>query len=385
MENSNQHSPDNLQDGIPIYVTRPFLPPLEELIPYLDNIWDSRIVTNRGAYHLQLEAELCKHLGVNYISLCSSGTVGLLTALRFLKIEGEVITTPYSFVATAHSLLWSGITPVFVDVDPTSLNIDPKKIEQSITSNTSAILAVHCYGTPCDVDKIEVIASKYGLKVIYDAAHAFGVDCHCGSVLNHGDLSILSFHATKVFNTLEGGAIISSDLESKLCIDKLLNFGFEDETSVSSLGINGKMSEVNAALGLLQLKYIEELIDKRSLIDKLYRQLILPVKGISCLRTSNILTENFSYFPIFVEADYSLSRDELCDKLKDHGFHVRKYFYPLITSFPMYSKYSSAGIARHPVASEAAQRVLCLPIYPELPSSIVCSLCDLMAEFNQGI
>jgi dTDP-4-amino-4,6-dideoxygalactose transaminase len=246
-----------------INVTQPFLPDLNEFLPYLEKIWGSKCLTNCGPFHEQLEEELCKYLGVKYVSLFTNGTLALVTALQSMRITGEVITTPYSFVATSHALLWNNIKPVFVDIDPETLNMDPKKIELAITPYTTAIMPVHCYGRPCDVDEIQKIADRYNLKIIYDAAHAFGVNCHCGSLLNHGDLSILSFHATKVFNTFEGGAIISSDLRTKILIDQLKNFGFLDEIKVVSLGLNAKMSEFNAALGLLQLKYIDKLIEKR--------------------------------------------------------------------------------------------------------------------------
>ncbi len=370
------------KSSFPTYVTKPFLPPLKEFIPYLEDIWNTRVLTNRGIYHTKLEEELCKYLGVNYISICSSATTGLLIALKALEIDKEVITTPYSFVATAHSLLWSGIKPVFVDVDPVTLNINPLMIEEAITTKTSAILAVHCYGTPCDVAKIKEIASRRGLKVIYDAAHAFGVESNGGSILNHGDLSIVSFHSTKVFNTLEGGAIISPDIKSKAYIDKLLNFGFEDDTSVISLGLNGKMSEVNAALGLLQLKSIKNIIKKRSIIDALYRQRISAIQGISCLQTSRAWSSNYAYFPIFVESEYPLSRDELYEKLKRLGIHTRKYFYPLITSFPMYKQFSSSNVTNHPVAAKLAAEVLCLPIFPELSTKRVIEICKMIAEFQ---
>jgi len=255
----------------PIYVTQPNLPPLTEFIPYLEQIWENKILTNNGPFHKQLEQALCDYLGVKHISLFTNGTIALVTALQALRITGEVITTPYSFVATAHSLLWNGIKPVFVDIDPNTLNLDPAKIESAINSNTTAILPVHCYGQPCDVDTIQKIADKYNLKVIYDAAHAFGVKCHCGSVLNHGDLSVLSFHATKVFNTFEGGAIISPDADIKQSIDNLKNFGFINEVTVVAPGINGKMSEINAAFGLLQLKHIDAALARRKEIDASYR------------------------------------------------------------------------------------------------------------------
>ncbi|MHB1116415.1 DegT/DnrJ/EryC1/StrS family aminotransferase [Sideroxydans sp.] len=350
----------------PIYVTRPVLPPLEEFLPYLQQIWDSKVLTNGGSFHQQLERALCDYLGVKYISLFTNGTIGLVTALQALRITGEVITTPYSFVATAHSLLWNGIKPVFVDIHPDTLNLDPAKIEAAITPSTTAILAVHVYGHPCDVDAIQKIADNYNLKVIYDAAHAFGVQYHSGSLLNHGDLSVLSFHATKVFNTFEGGAIVSPDAKTKQRIDHLKNFGFVDEVTVIAPGINGKMSEFNAALGLLQLKGIDAALQQRKAIDTRYRQAFSGVKGIRCLSAVQEDVANYAYFPILVQPGYVLSRDELYLKLREHDIFARRYFYPLISDFPMYRGLPSAAQANLSVASRASQEVLCLPIYPGL-------------------
>jgi len=350
----------------PIYVTQPSLPPLDEFIPYLQKIWDSKILTNGGPFHRQLEQALCNHLGVKYLALFTNGTIALVTALQGLHIRGEVITTPYSFVATAHALLWNGIKPVFVDIDPDTLNLDPAKIEAAITPHTTAILPVHVYGHPCNVDAIQTIADKHNLKVIYDAAHAFGVRCHCGSVLNHGDLSVLSFHATKVFNTFEGGAIICPDANTKQRIDQLKNFGFVDEVTVVAAGINGKMSELNAAFGLLQLEHIDHALARRKEIDAIYRYQLAGVKGIRCLGDSGERLGNYSYFPLLVESDYPLTRDALYLNLRDHNIFARRYFYPLISDFPMYSGLPSAQRSNLPVAVNAADRILCLPIYPEL-------------------
>ena len=350
----------------PIYVTQPSLPPLEEFIPYLEKIWENKVLTNGGPFHQQLEKALCEYLGVKYISLFTNGTVALVTALQALGVTGEVITTPYSFVATSHSLLWNGIKPVFVDIDQNTLNLDPAKIEAAITPQTTAIMPVHCYGHPCDVDAIQKIADTYNLKVIYDAAHAFGVECHCGSLLNHGDLSVLSFHATKVFNTFEGGAIVCPDEETKLRIDQLKNFGFVDETTVVAPGINGKMSEINAAFGLLQLKHIDEALEKRKAIDTAYRKQLANVPGIQCLGDAGEIKANYSYFPVLVENDYPLSRDALYEKLKEHGIFARRYFYPLISNFPMYREIPSANLNNLCEANIAAEKVLCLPIYPDL-------------------
>ena len=350
----------------PIYVTQPTLPPLEEFIPYLEKIWANRILTNGGPFHQQLEKALCDYLGVKHLALFSNGTLGLVTALQALRVTGEVITTPYSFVATAHSLLWNGIKPVFVDVDPNTLNLDPAKIEAAITPHTTAIMPVHCYGHPCDVEAIQKIADNYNLKVIYDAAHAFGVQDEGGSVLRHGDLSVLSFHATKVFNTFEGGAIICPDAKIKLRIDQLKNFGFVDETTVVAPGINGKMSEINAAFGMMQLRHIDEALAQRKRIDAAYREALRDVPGIRCLQDAGEKVANYSYFPLLVEADYPLSRDALYQKLKGNNIYARRYFYPLITDFPMYRGMPSAHRENLPVATAAAQKVICLPIYPNL-------------------
>jgi dTDP-4-amino-4,6-dideoxygalactose transaminase len=354
-----------------IYVTQPVLPPLEEFIPYLQTIWDNKILTNGGPFHRQLEQALCEYLGVKHLALFTNGTLALVTALQALRISGEVITTPYSFVATSHSLLWNGIKPVFVDIDPNTLNLDPDKIEAAITPKTTAIMPVHCYGHPCDVYRIQTIADNYGLKVIYDAAHAFGVQNHEGSILNHGDLSILSFHATKVFNTFEGGAIICPDAKTKQRIDHLKNFGFVDEVTVVAAGINGKMSELNAAFGLLQLKGIDEALQKRKAIDIKYREGLADVKGIHCLTDAGEQVANYSYFPILVQADYPLNRDDLYQKLKDNGIHARRYFYPLISDFSMYRGLASSAPANLPVAKKIAEQVICLPIYPDLDILLV--------------
>jgi dTDP-4-amino-4,6-dideoxygalactose transaminase len=352
-----------------IYVTQPVLPPLEEFIPYLQQIWDSKNLTNAGPFHQQLERALCEYLGVEYLCLFTNGTIALITALQALRITGEVITTPYSFVATSHSLLWNGIKPVFVDIDPNTLNLDPKKIEAAITPQTTAIMPVHCYGHPCDVERIQSIADTYGLKVIYDAAHAFGVQVDTGSVLKYGDLSVLSFHATKVFNTFEGGAIVCPDAKTKMRIDHLKNFGFVDEVTVVAPGINGKMSEFNSALGLLQLKGVDEALAKRKAIDARYREELADVKGIHCLLDAQEKIANFAYFPILVRPEYSLSRDALYQKLRDNKIYARRYFYPLISDFPMYRGLPSAAHSNLPVAKVVAEQVICLPIFPDLDAS----------------
>lgn len=362
-----------------IFVTQPTLPTLEEFMPYLEEIWKSRILTNCGPFHEQLERSLCNYLGVQHISLFNNCTIALITALKALRITGEVITTPYSFVATSHSLLWNDIKPVFVDIDPKTLNLDPSKIETAITPQTTAILPVHVYGHPCDVDAIQQIADKHNLKVIYDAAHAFGVRCHCGSVLNHGDLSVLSFHATKVFNTFEGGAIISPDRNTKIYIDQLKNFGFVDEVTVVESGINGKMSEMNAAFGLLQLKHIDKALSRRKELDALYRNKLIGVKGIRCLGNSEAQVSNCGYFPIMVEPDYPLDRDSLYQKLREHNIYARRYFYPLISNLRMYLELPSARAEGLPVATAAANRVICLPIYPSLTVADINKIVDCIS------
>ena len=364
----------------PIFVTQPYLPPLEEFIPYLEQIWSNKILTNCGPFHQQLEQALCEHLGVNHICLFTNGTIALVTALQALRITGEVITTPYSFVATSHSLLWNGIKPVFVDIDPSTLNLDPTMIEAAITPQTTAIMPVHCYGHPCDVEAIQKIADNYNLKVIYDAAHAFGVQCDCGSVLMHGDLSVLSFHATKVFNTFEGGAIVCPDAKTKVRIDQLKNFGHVGEVTVVAPGINGKMSEFNAALGLLQLKYIDRALARRQEIDAAYRERLRGVKGIRCLGDAGEKVANHAYFPILVDSRYPISRDELYQRLKDNGIHPRRYFYPLISEFSMYRGLPSAHRDHLPVATAAAQAVLCLPIYPDLEMAVVDTITRFIAD-----
>jgi len=364
----------------PTYVTRPFLPPLEEFIPYLQNIWDRKILTNCGPYHEQLETALCEHLGVKHIALFCNGTIALISALQALRITGEVITTPFSFVATSHSLLWNGIKPVFVDIDENTLNLDPAKIEAAITPQTTAIMPVHCFGRPCDIDAIQKIADNYNLKVIYDAAHAFGVEDARGSILRHGDLSVLSFHATKVFNTFEGGAIVCPDAKTKVRIDQLKNFGHVGEVTVVAPGINGKMSEFNAALGLLQLKYMDQVLARRKDIDVAYREGLAGIKGIRVINHGDEALANYSYFPILVGPDYPISRDDLNQNLKDSNIFPRRYFYPLISEFPMYRGLPSANKENLPIATVTAPQVLCLPIYPDLDMAIVEQIVQIIAN-----
>ena len=366
-----------------IPVTQPCLPPLEEFVSYLQTILDSKILTNSGPMHAEFEKQLCAYLGVKHIALFTNGTLALVTALQAMNISGEVITTPYSFVATAHSLLWNGIKPVFVDIDPLTLNIDPKKIEAAITPSTTAIMPVHCYGNPCDVQEISRIAKAYNLRVIYDAAHAFAVQDDGGSILRHGDLSVLSFHATKVFNTFEGGAVICPDEQTYQRISHLKNFGFVNETSVVAPGINGKMSEVNAAFGLLQLKYIDQALGRRREIDNLYRRLLADVPGLHSLNWIGRVV-NYAYFPVLVEPEFALARDELYQLLRNSGINVRRYFYPLISEFPMYQGLPSAKPVVLPVAYSMARKVLCLPIYPDLLDEEVRGVCQLINIAARG-
>jgi len=359
-----------------ITVTQPCLPPLEEFIPYLRQIWDNKWLTNNGPLHQQLEQELADYLGVEYISLFSNGTLALITALQALNIEGEVITTPFSFVATTHSLWWNKITPVFVDIEPDYLNLDPAKIEAAITSRTMAIMPVHVYGNPCKMVEIQKIADKHGLKVIYDAAHAFGVKKDNVSILNQGDLSILSFHATKVFSTIEGGAIICHTREMKHHIDNLKNFGFQNEILVEEPGINAKLNELQAAYGLLQLKYIDGFIRKREILTILYQELLKDIPGIRFLPDMKDVTHGYSYFPILIdEKAYGISRDNLYDKLKYNNIYTRRYFYPLISTFEPYRDLPSAAESNLRVATKIAEQVLCLPIYVELSELDLRKIC----------
>ena len=362
-----------------IFVTQPCLPPLEEFMPYLQQIWDNKWLTNNGPLHQQLEQQLADYLGVKYISLFSNGTLALITALQALSIQGEVITTPFSFVATTHSLWWNKITPVFVDIEPDYLNLDPAKIEAAITPLTTAIMPVHVYGNPCKMDEIQQIADKHGLKVIYDAAHAFGVKKDDVSILNQGDLSILSFHATKVFSTIEGGAIICHTEEMKHHIDNLKNFGFRGETTVEEPGINAKLNEVQAAYGLLQLKYIDKFIAKRKAITELYQTLLKDVSGIRFLPDMGGITHCYSYLPILVdERIYGSSRDELYNKLKENNIFGRRYFYPLISDFEPYRELHSASSDNLIVATNASKQVLCLPIYVELEELSIINICSII-------
>ena len=350
-----------------ITVTSPLLPSLDEFTESLKEIWESKWITNNGQFHQKLEAALAEYLKVPYISLFTNGTLPLLTALQALRITGEVITTPYSFVATTHALWWNGIKPVFVDIDPSTGNIDPQKIEAAITPRTTAILPVHVYGKPCDTEAIQAIADKYGLKVIYDAAHAFGVEVNGESLLNAGDMSTLSFHATKVFNTIEGGAMVMHDEKTKQRIDYLKNFGFANEVEVVGPGINSKMDEIRSAYGLLNLKQVDAAIAARQKVAVAYRDALRNVDGISFWDDMPGVRHNYSYFPIFVDAEkYGMTRDELYMKMKDQGVWGRRYFYPLISEFSTYRGLESSRPENLPNAHMMADKVICLPMHHAL-------------------
>ena len=360
-----------------ITVTSPLLPDLDRLNEELRKIWDSKWITNNGNYHQELENALCDYLKVPYISLFTNGTLPLITALQALRITGEVITTPYSFVATTHALWWNGIKPVFVDVDPNTGNLDPDKIEAAITPQTTAIMPVHVYGTPCRTKEIQDIADKYGLKVIYDAAHAFGVEINGVSILNAGDLSTLSFHATKVYNTIEGGALVMHDAKTKQRIDYLKNFGFANEVEVVAPGINSKMDEIRSAYGLLNLKLVDQAIEARHQVAVQYRNALRDIKGISFWEDTPGVHHNYSYFPIFVNADeYGMTRDDLYLKMKNHNVYGRRYFYPLISSFSTYRGLESARIDNLPIANKLANMVICLPMHHRLTNEDIKRVLD---------
>lgn len=355
-----------------ITVTSSLLPSLEEFMPYLQDIWNRKWLTNNGYYHHELEKTLCEYLKVPYISLFTNGTLPLITALQAMRITGEVITTPYSFVATTHSLWWNGIKPVFVDIDPKTGNLDPEKIEAAITPRTTAIMPVHVYGKPCDTVRIKEIADKYGLKVIYDAAHAFGVEVNGESILNAGDMSTLSFHATKVYNTVEGGALVMHDAETKKRIDYLKNFGFAGETTVVAPGINSKMDEVRSAYGLLNLKHVDAAIEARHQVAIKYREALRNVEGITFFDDMPGVKHNYSYFPIFVDAEkYGMTRDELYFKMKEQNVLGRRYFYPLISTFSTYRGLESANPENLPEAHKMADSVICLPMHHALSAEEV--------------
>ena len=364
-----------------ITVTSPLLPDLEELNGYLRDIWARKWITNNGHYHRELEKALCEYLKVPHISLFTNGTLPLITALQALRITGEVITTPFSFVATTHAIWWNGIKPVFVDIDPSNCGMDPDKIEAAITPKTTAIMPVHCYGKPCDVKRIQEIADKYGLKVIYDAAHAFGVEVNGESILNAGDMSTLSFHATKVYNTVEGGALVMHDEKTKQRIDYLKNFGFANETTVVAPGINSKMDEIRASIGLLNLKQVDKAIAERKHVAELYREGLRDVEGITCFEDMPGVRHNYSYFPIFVDAEkYGMTRDDLYQKLKDHNILGRRYFYPLISTFSTYRGLDSARPENLPVAHRIAEQVICLPMHHLLTDADVERILEVIRD-----
>ena len=367
-----------------INVTKPNLPPFEEFSEILKDIWDSKWLTNDSPYHKRFEQALAEYLGVKYVCLFANGTLALVTALQALRITGEVITTPFSFVATTHALHWNGITPVFCDIEPDSCNINAEKIESLITPKTTAILPVHVYGNPCNVRKIGNIADTYGLKVIHDACHAFGVEINGDSILNFGDLSVLSFHATKVFTTFEGGAIICHDEKMKKRIDFLKNFGFADEVTVVAPGINAKMNEFQAALGLLQLKYIDEAIEKRKNLAMLYRKNLSDIGGIRMLGEDRNVKSNYQYFPVFIDsAAFGKSRDDLYNELKNSNILARRYFYPLISQFPTYKGLPSASPDNLQVAERITNEVLCLPLYADLDEDSVDNICAIILSMKQ--
>ena len=360
-----------------ITVTSPLLPNLDDFYQELKKIWDSKWITNNGSFHKKLEKALAEYLKVPFISLFTNGTLPLITALQALHIKGEVITTPYSFVATSHALWWNNITPVFVDIDPVTGNIDPEKIEAAITERTTAIMPVHVYGTPCNMQRIQEIAEKHGLKVIYDAAHAFGVEVNGKSVLMAGDMSTLSFHATKVYNTVEGGAVVMHDAETKRKIDYLKNFGFENEISVVAPGINSKMDEIRSAYGLLNLKQVDKAIEARRQIAMTYREALREVEGIGFFEDVPGIRHNYGYFPVFVDEKlYGMSRDALYEKMKERNILGRRYFYPLISTFETYANLPSGNPQNLPNAHKMANSVICLPLYASLSDQDVARVLD---------
>lgn len=362
-----------------ITVTSPLLPNIDDFNEMLKQIWESKWITNNGSFHKQLEKELAAYLKVPYISLFTNGTLPLITALQALRITGEVITTPYSFVATTHALWWNGIKPVFVDIDPRTGNIDPDKIEAAITPKTTAIMPVHVYGKPCDTKRIQEIADNYGLKVIYDAAHAFGVEVNGESILNAGDMSTLSFHATKVYNTIEGGAMVMHDEKTKKRIDYLKNFGFANEVTVVGPGINSKMDEIRSAYGLLNLKQVDAAIEARHQVAIKYRKALRDVEGITFFDDMPGVRHNYSYFPIFVdEKKYGMTRDELYFKMKEQNVLGRRYFYPLISEFSTYRGLESARPENLPNAHKMANTVICLPMHHELNECDINRIIDII-------
>lgn len=368
----------------PIYVTRPNLPPLEKLQPYLKEIWENKILTNNGPFHQKFEKELDNYLDVNHVNLFTNATIALVVGLQSLRITGEVITTPFSFVATTHALKWNGITPVFCDIEEKTLNINPDKIEALITPRTTAILPVHVYGHPCAAKKIQAIADKYGLKVIYDAAHAFGIKLKNKNLFLEGDMSVLSFHGTKLFNTFEGGAIISKDEKLKKRIDYLKNFGFADELTVIAPGINGKMNEFQSAIGLLSLEIVDEEITNRKKVAETYFNLLKDVKGIKVFNNFEGYEYNYAYFPVIIdEKEFGASREKAYDELKKHKIYARRYFYPLISNMPTYRSLPSASKNNLPIANKIAEQVLCLPIYGQIEEKIIKNISKILMNLKK--
>jgi dTDP-4-amino-4,6-dideoxygalactose transaminase len=363
----------------PIYVTRPLLPKLDEFLAIISEIWDDRWLTNNGKKHQLLEEKLKGLLKVPYLSLFNNGTIALVVGCKALGISGEVITTPFTFPATPHALAWNNLKPVFCDIDPLTMNIDAHKIEDLITSQTSAILGVHVYGTPCDVIKIQSIADMYGLKVIYDAAHAFLVEIDGVGIGNYGDLSMVSFHATKLFHTAEGGALMYKDEKLKLKIELLKNFGIKNEEEVASIGINGKMSEIHAALGLSLLKYLQQEYEARKRIANIYRERLTNVEGITLPIERLNITSSYQYFPIRINSKYfGCDRDFVYTELKKYNVFTRKYFYPLCSEYPSYKDIPSANKQNLPNAHQIVNEVLCLPIYGDLNTDTVHDICTLI-------
>lgn len=375
-----------MNENNPIYVTQPFLPPFEEFVKLIQDIWDSKRLTNNGPYHRQFEKSLAEYLGVKHISLFCNGTIALQIGLQALKITGEVITTPFTFPATTHAIYWNRCTPVFCDIQPETYTMDPERIESLISPNTTAIMPVHVYGTPCDVVRIQEIADVYGLKVFYDAAHAFGVNLKGKSVLNYGDLSMLSFHATKKFNTIEGGALITNDSKLKKRIDYLKNFGFANEVTVVAPGSNGKMNELQAAFGLLQLKYIEANTIKCLDIANSYREALSQVPGVRIAYDIENVDHNYCYFPILIdETEFGMTRDELYLRMREDGIYGRRYFYPLVSNFPSYRGIASAQQNNLPVSHHVSEKVICLPIFADLSSEDVRRVVDtIITNAKQG-
>lgn len=365
----------------PIYVTQPALPPLEEFVESLESIWSSRRLTNTGPFHERFEAALASFLDVDEVVLCSNGTMALLLSLRALNLSGEVITTPYSFVATAHAIAWAGLTPVFADIDPETCNLDPDSVAAAIGPKTSAILPVHCYGNPCDVDRLGTLAQRHNLALLYDAAHSFGTHHQGTSVLQHGDLATLSFHATKPFNTFEGGAIVCHSGEMKKRLEYLRNFGFEDEVTVKEVGINGKLTEFQAALGLAQLKYFNQYVKERCQIARKYRNRLASIPGLDCVFPQDMIGTNHAYFPVSITESFPLGRDECVERFRNKGIFLRRYFFPLITDFSMYD--TARRVPENlPIARSVADSVVCLPIYPGLKERDIDTICDYFSRLS---